>query len=111
MQPGNRTGTPNYMAPELVKRQATDQRVDVFAFGSTAYELLTKQLPWERGTDGLAAMQHAQHAPKHIHEYRPKLNEPLAAAIMKCVQQNPERRCRSIDEFLKMIRDVKQEEG
>ena len=33
MQPGNRTGTPNYMAPELVRRRDTDQRLDVFAFG------------------------------------------------------------------------------
>ena len=40
MQPGNRTGTPNYMAPELVRRRATDQRLDVFAFGVTAYEIL-----------------------------------------------------------------------
>ena len=40
MQPGNRTGTPNYMAPELVRRRATDQRLDIFAFGVTAYRNL-----------------------------------------------------------------------
>ena len=48
MQPGNRTGKPNYMAPEIVKRQSTDVRVDVFAFGVTAYELCTFELPWEQ---------------------------------------------------------------
>src|SRR5262245_41170238 len=32
-RPGNRTGTPNYMAPELIKRQSTDHRVDIFALG------------------------------------------------------------------------------
>src|SRR5437016_399309 len=37
MQPGNRTGTPNYMSPEIVRRKKTDQRVDVFAFGVTAF--------------------------------------------------------------------------
>ena len=46
MQPGNRTGTPNYMAPEFVRRRKTDRRVDIFAFGVTAYEMLTFQLPW-----------------------------------------------------------------
>ena len=50
MQPGNRTGTPNYMAPELVRRRHTDQRLDVFAFGVTAYEICTFELPWLRGT-------------------------------------------------------------
>lgn len=109
MQPGNRTGTPNYMAPELVKRQATDQRVDVFAFGCTAYELMTKQLPWERGTTGQAAMLHVQHAPRPIYEYRADLNATLGDAIMKCVERDAGKRCRSIDDFLKMIKDVKSE--
>ncbi len=46
MQPGNRTGTPLYMAPEVVRRRATDQRVDIFSFGVTCYQLLTFELPW-----------------------------------------------------------------
>jgi len=37
MQPGNRTGTANYMAPEVVRRRPTSQRLDIFAFGVTAY--------------------------------------------------------------------------
>ena len=49
LQPGVRTGNPNYMAPEIVRRKPTDQRVDVFAFGDTAYEICTGELPWLRG--------------------------------------------------------------
>jgi len=60
MQPGNRTGTPNYMAPELVRRLKTDQRLDVFSFGVTAYETCSFDLPWERGTTGQVAMSHAR---------------------------------------------------
>ncbi len=65
MQPGVRTGNPNYMAPEIVRRKPTDQRVDVFAFGVTAYEICTGQLPWLRGATGLAAMTHDQPADRH----------------------------------------------
>ena len=46
-RPGNRTGTTNYLAPELIKRQSTDHRVDMFALGVTAYEVFTGDLPWE----------------------------------------------------------------
>ena len=35
--PGNRTGTANYMAPELIKRQRTDQRIDVFSYAVTCW--------------------------------------------------------------------------
>ena len=31
--PGNRTGTVQYMAPELLRREAIDERIDIFAFG------------------------------------------------------------------------------
>ena len=39
-------GTPAYMAPEQLSGQPIDQRVDVFAFGVSAYELLTNQKPF-----------------------------------------------------------------
>ena len=73
MQPGNRTGTPNYMAPELVRRRPTDQRLDVFAFGVTAYEFCTFELPWLRGTDGMAAMTHDR-PPADIHKHCPQIH-------------------------------------
>jgi len=39
-------GTPAYMAPEQLLRQPIDHRADIFAFGVTAYELLTFQKPF-----------------------------------------------------------------
>jgi eukaryotic-like serine/threonine-protein kinase len=111
MQPGNRTGTPNYMAPEIVRRRKTDQRVDVFAFGVTAYEVMTYDLPWSRGQDGRAALEHDQIAPIDIREKRPQINETLAKAIMWCLAANPEDRCPSIEGFLKAVAAVKSEDG
>lgn len=110
MQPGNRTGTPNYMAPEIVKRQATDQRVDIFSFGVTAYEMLTYELPWERGATGQAAMQHANFEPKDITRDRPNINPVLGKAIMKCIARNPAERFASMDDFLKAIKTVEHED-
>lgn len=110
MLPGNRTGTPNYMAPELVRRLRTDQRLDVFSFGVTAYEMMTFELPWERGADGRVAMTHANQPPKPIEEYRPRIDPRLAAAITSCLEPRVEKRCPSMEHFLRAIRSVKSED-
>ena len=107
--PGNRTGTPNYMAPELIRRRATDERVDIFAFGVTMYELCTRELPWPRGTNGLAAMTHDQ-PPEPITTYRPNINSTLAKAIHWCIKAEPRDRCPSMGEFLRMIEKLEYED-
>ncbi len=109
MQPGNRTGTPNYMAPELVRRRATDQRLDVFSFGVSAYEVLTFELPWARGTTGMAAMTHDQ-PPADIRQYRPQIHPTLAKAVHWCVEPDLSRRCPSMEQFLLAIRRVEHED-
>ena len=43
-------GTPAYMAPEQLRREGIDQRTDIFAFGVTAYELLTAAKPFPGDT-------------------------------------------------------------
>ena len=46
-RPGNRTGTIHYMAPELVRREPIDERIDIFSFGVVAFEFLTDRLPYD----------------------------------------------------------------
>ncbi|MEZ6111039.1 MAG: serine/threonine-protein kinase [Pirellulaceae bacterium] len=111
MQPGNRTGTPLYMAPEVVRRRSTDQRLDIFSFGVTAYHLCCYELPWPVSeTSGLAALAHDTSAPKSILEWRPSLNKSLADAIMKCMEPNPDKRFQSMESFLQAIRGVEQDD-
>lgn len=110
MQPGNRTGTPLYMAPEIVRRRVTDQRVDVFAFGVTAYCVTTFEFPWPAGdTTGRAALQHDTSEPVDILHYRPDLNPLLARAIMGCMQPEVSKRTPSMTHFLQQIRSLETE--
>jgi serine/threonine-protein kinase len=111
MQPGIRTGTPNYMAPEVVRRKKTDQRLDIFAFGVSMYELFTFELPWQRGSDGLAAMSHGQTAPPPLEKYRRTIHPTLSASILKCIAADPDERFPSLEEFLKSIRRVEHEDA
>jgi serine/threonine protein kinase len=41
----NPFGTPDYAAPEIMARQAVDQRADIFAAGVVIYEMLTGRVP------------------------------------------------------------------
>lgn len=110
MQPGNRTGTPLYMAPEVVRRRPTDQRLDIFAFGVTAYQLLTFTFPWPvNDTTGVGAMSHDQ-APRDILEYYPKLNRELAMCIMRCLAPVPDKRFSNLGDLLRVVRKIDQEE-
>ncbi|MEM6331372.1 MAG: serine/threonine-protein kinase [Planctomycetota bacterium] len=111
MQPGIRTGTPNYMAPEVVRRRPTDHRLDIFAYGVSMYELFAFDLPWSRGTDGLAAMSHGASTPPPVSAAYPKINPALEALIMQCIEAEPDARPRSMDAVLKSLRRLKHEDA
>jgi serine/threonine protein kinase len=107
MAPGNRTGTPNYMAPEIVRRRATDERTDLFSFGVSAFRICAYELPWPVGEGtGLAALNHDSMPPKDILEACPTINKTLGKAIMSCLEQDPNKRPESAAAFKNMIRDV-----
>lgn len=110
MQAGNRTGTPNYMAPEVVRRRPTDHRLDIFAFGVSMYELFTFDLPWARGSDGLAAMSHGETPPAPISAVYPKIAPELEQVILQCIQANPADRPSSMGSILKAIKRLKHED-
>jgi len=110
-QPGNRTGTPMYMAPEVVRRRDTDHRVDVFAFGVAAYELLALQLPWpEAEATGRGALSHDTQKPVPLLDLRPNLNKTLVNAIIDCMAPKRDDRPESMEAFLQRIRKVETEE-
>jgi serine/threonine-protein kinase len=111
MLPGNRTGTPNYMAPEVVRRRPTDQRLDIYSYGASMYELFAFELPWQRGTDGRAAMGHGTKAIPPLRKYYSKINPTLEAAIMKCIESEPDNRFQSMTHFLNAIRRIKHEDA
>ncbi|NDC63549.1 MAG: serine/threonine protein kinase [Planctomycetia bacterium] len=105
LRPGNRIGTPNYMAPEVVRRRQGDKGLDVFSFGVTAYEICTLELPWPRGSTGKAALTHDS-PPCDIREYWPDIPPKLAESIMACLAPESAGRPASMDAFLQRISRV-----
>jgi eukaryotic-like serine/threonine-protein kinase len=112
MQPGNRTGTPLYMAPEIVRRRPTDHRVDVFAFGVTAFYLLAGEHPWPSSdTTGKAALQHDTQQPAVLLQVRPKTDKTLAKTIQQCMAANPNDRPKSAEAITHALRNVSHEDS
>ncbi len=86
-------GTPAYMAPEQLSGQPIDQRVDVFAFGVAAYELLTNQKPFPGETS--AEILRAQTDRSDFlmpRQLNPDVPVGLERAILKCIEREPDKR-------------------
>ncbi|QDT64248.1 serine/threonine-protein kinase [Calycomorphotria hydatis] len=105
-RPGNRTGTANYLAPEVIRRQPTDQRVDVFAYSITCYEICTGELPWERARSLDAAIQHLNLPAKPLLQYVPDFPIPVADVIMRGIATNPDERWNSMEDMNAAMRDA-----
>ncbi|KAG2279891.1 hypothetical protein Bca52824_051111 [Brassica carinata] len=46
-------GTPQWMAPEVLRNESADEKSDIYSFGVVLWELATEKIPWEN----LNAMQ------------------------------------------------------
>ncbi|REJ71038.1 MAG: serine/threonine protein kinase [Planctomycetota bacterium] len=97
--PGNRTGTPIYMAPELIKRQRTDERIDIFSFAVSCYEMYTQKMPWPAGDTLESVMQHINQPPRDIRKLVPGIDDSIADVIMRGLAPNPDDRWRTAREM------------
>jgi serine/threonine-protein kinase len=86
-------GTPGYMAPEQLKREPFDARVDIFAYGVSAYELLSNQKPFPGETPGeILAAQMEPGGATPLREHNPDVPPALEKVVMKCIEREPDRR-------------------
>jgi serine/threonine-protein kinase len=107
LQPGNRVGTPHYMAPEVVRRRQADRRLDIFSLGVTAYEICTLRLPWAGagGRTGVAALAHDS-PPDDIRQHWPEVPPALAAVIQASIAADPLIRPATTEAFLRLFASV-----
>jgi serine/threonine protein kinase len=105
-KPGNRTGTPDYLAPEIIRRVTTDLRVDLFALGVTAYELYTTQLPWEKGQSQVTLQSHMNSPGRDPREFKPDLDTATAEFLIKAIERKPRDRFGTALEFRDAVREL-----
>ncbi len=93
-------GTPAYMAPEqLAADPAADHRVDIYAVGLLAYELLTGRSPFGGSSPQATMAAQLTEMPKPPHEFA-DIPEGLSALIMHCLEKDSAKRPQSAQALL-----------
>lgn len=103
-QIGTSIGTPAYMAPEQAAGDPqVDARADLYAFGCTAYEMLSGQSPFAGRTAQRMLAAHLSEVPRPIGEMRPDTPPELATLVMRCLAKEASARPESATEVLRAI--------
>jgi serine/threonine protein kinase len=106
-RPGNRTGTLQYLAPEVIRREPKDERLDVFAWGVTAFELLTGRMPYDDSGDPMVMMRLRMNTePIDIGRVAPQLPEPLRNLIRQTLTRRKEDRWARMDKMAEALREL-----
>ena len=110
-QPGNRTGTVDYLAPEVIKRSTTDHRVDMFALGVTAYELFTNFMPWEKSLNSEETLRRRMNTPpRQVKQLKPDIEDDLAALLMKAISVDRNGRFNTATEMKEALLRLKRQD-
>jgi eukaryotic-like serine/threonine-protein kinase len=99
-------GTPEYMAPEQLRNEAIDQRVDIYALGAVLYEMLTGVAPHEAGTPyevaALALTTPIVLPSRRNADISPELEQVMLTALAN----EPAHRYKSMRDFARALRAV-----
>jgi serine/threonine-protein kinase len=87
---GMAIGTPAYMAPEQLAGDASaDHRIDIYAVGLLAYELLCGQSPFAATSAQGVLAAVLTRDPRPLYEVRKDVPRKLSAIIMQCLSKMP----------------------
>lgn len=98
---GMAVGTPSYMSPEqLAGDPSADHRIDIYAVGLLAYELLAGKSPFAAPTPKGVLAAVLTREPKPLIEVRPDVPRSLSEVVMRCLSKEPEGRPQSAMELM-----------
>ncbi len=92
-------GTPDYIAPEQVKRKQITHETDIYNLGATMYFLLTKQhIPSIMPTNEPTVAMKPSKDCKPPRELNPEVPPALSSLVMNCIAYEPTDRPQSMNQ-------------
>jgi serine/threonine-protein kinase len=85
-------GTPLYMAPEQIRGEKCDPRTDVYSYGVTVYELLTRRPPFLGTTQAAILDKHLRETPPPMRTWVPTLSADLDTLVLRMLAKKKEDR-------------------
>ncbi|KAH0707513.1 hypothetical protein KY290_012020 [Solanum tuberosum] len=99
-------GTPQWMAPEVLRNEPSDEKSDVYSFGVILWELATEKIPWDNLNTmqviaAVGFMNQRLDIPKDVHPQ-------LASIIESCWLSEPQSRP-SFQELMEKLKDLQRQ--
>ncbi|MDM8528410.1 GAF domain-containing protein [Anaerolineales bacterium HSG24] len=99
-------GTPEYIAPELIRGGRVDHRVDLYSLGISLYELVTGQPPFTGVSSLIILRQHVENMPDPPRHYVDDLPDVLQTLILKLMAKEPINRYSSAEAVIQAINQL-----
>lgn len=93
-------GTPEYIAPELIRGDSVDHRADLYSLGVSLYEIVTGSLPYKDDSSTLILRQHVEETLKLPDDVAEQVPEALQTLICRLLDKEPARRYASANEVI-----------
>jgi len=97
------TGTPHYVAPEVVRGEPIDHRADIYALGIMAFELVTGRRPFKSGTLPQVLAAHVLVEPLRLEVYAPLAPAGLVEFVHRALEKDPNERISDWDRIEELL--------
>lgn len=93
-------GTIDYVSPEYLEKGLVDKRSDLYAIGVLAFEMITKQAPFQGSSVVETMTMRLRSDPPSPSQYRSDCPKELEAFVLKALKRDPDKRYQSAIEML-----------
>lgn len=100
---GTLLGSPAYMAPEYIEGETTDERSDIFSFGTMLYQFAVGKMPFEGSSPHTLLKRIVAGEVTPAEQANPQIPAPMARMLRRCLAVNPEDRYSSAALLLEEI--------
>lgn len=101
---GTLSGTPAYMAPEVLLEKESDERADIFSLGVVFYEVLAGRHPFLAGSFMATSDRILHETPPPLTQVNPRVPEELERIVAQMLAKDPAERYSNAAELLADLR-------